>query len=160
MGHSLLAKIKINTGELILVDVEDYNKIIKYNWHLAHGYPRTSINNKKVMLHHLILKKKKGMEVDHINRNKLDNRKKNLRLVTHLENCQNRVQIKNGTIWREKGRNFWRASIITNKRSRHIGVFKTKKEAIIAYKKEKTKILENIFRLAMRKYKPLKSSKP
>ena len=77
------------------------------------------------------------MEIDHINRDKLDNRKENLRTVTHLENCQNREPIKDGTVWKEKGRNVWRTEIVVNGKRKHLGVFQTKEEAQAAYWEKK-----------------------
>ena len=41
-------------------------------------------------IHRWIMDAPKGLQVDHINRNRLDNRRSNLRLVTHKENCKNR----------------------------------------------------------------------
>lgn len=42
------------------------------------------------MIHRWIMDAPKGLQVDHVNKNRLDNRRSNLRLVTHKENCNNR----------------------------------------------------------------------
>lgn len=46
----------------------------------------------KTAMHRFLLGKKKGLEIDHINGNKLDNRRSNLRFVTHRENGKNWIQ--------------------------------------------------------------------
>lgn len=48
------------------------------------------INGKNDAIHRVIMGKKPGYEVDHINRDKLDNRRSNLRFVTHQQNLSNR----------------------------------------------------------------------
>lgn len=67
---------------------------------------------------------------DHINRNKLDNRKENLRIISHLENNLNtdRIQKGKGYCFR-KDRNKWMAYIGINYKLKTIGYFNTEKEA-------------------------------
>ena len=82
--------------------------------------------------------------IDHINRDRLDNRKNNLRIATHQQNTINRsVQSNNisnipGVSWR-KDRNKWRAYIAVNKKQISLGMFKTKEEAIKARKEGEIK---------------------
>ena len=47
----------------------------------------------KTALHRFLLGKKKGLEIDHVNGNKLDNRRNNLRFVKHHVNVQSWVQV-------------------------------------------------------------------
>jgi hypothetical protein len=127
--------VKTIEGTEIKMSKEDYPKVSEYKWHLEHGYPRASVSHtEKVMMHHLIVGKEKGMEVDHINRDKTDNRRENLRLVTHIENCQNREPIKGGTAYQPKGKNFWRTEIVVNGKRKNLGSFATKEEALMAYR--------------------------
>lgn len=76
------------------VDLEDWHRFRHLRFARASqlGYPATKINGKRVYLHGLVLPidKASGLECDHINRDPLDNRRSNLRAVTHLENCGNR----------------------------------------------------------------------
>lgn len=53
------------------------------------GYVMTAVDSKNTYLHHLVLKPKKGFHIDHINRDKLDNRSCNLRWVTPSVNTKN-----------------------------------------------------------------------
>ena len=77
------------------------------------------------------------MQLDHINRNVLDNRKSNLRLCTPSENNANRMMRigKEGFrgVRKQKGRNKWQASIQKNGKKIFIGSFSNKEEAAKAY---------------------------
>lgn len=68
--------------------------------------------------------------VDHINRVKSDNRLVNLRVVTQSENCQNRTA---KGITKPKQTKKWAASIMVNRKRKHIGYFDTPEQAHQAY---------------------------
>ena len=69
------------------VSTEDFEKVSKYTWYYSSRY----ITSKNMgMLHRYLLDAPKEMEVDHINLDKMDNRRGNLRIATHAENCRNR----------------------------------------------------------------------
>lgn len=83
----ILSKGKLFTVWVSLIDIE---KVKSYRWYLKDGYAVTSIGYKKIKMHHLLLGKPiRGKEIDHINRNRLDNRKSNLRFVSSSVNGQN-----------------------------------------------------------------------
>jgi len=95
----------------------------------------------RVSMHRQIMNPPEGMVVDHINNNGLDNRKANLRIVTHRQNCLNsRPKIKNttsrykGVCW-EKESKKWRALITHKGRRISIGRFKNEIDAAFAYDK-------------------------
>jgi len=76
-----------------IVDQEDYERVNKYKWHLSHEY---AISTNHGRLNRFVMNAKKGDPfIDHINGIKLDNRKINLRYVTHSQNSQNKNK-KNG----------------------------------------------------------------
>ena len=84
----------------VLIDDEDEPIFREYKWHINDsGYVvwRGKKDGKKqtIRLHRLIAKPAKGLVVDHINRNKLDNRRINLRCVTQAVNCGNRKEVEN-----------------------------------------------------------------
>ena len=75
-----------------IIDIEDVELCKKYKWHIKRDR-RTSyaISNgeSRVFLHRLVMNYSGNDDVDHINRNGLDNRKSNLRIVTRSANIMN-----------------------------------------------------------------------
>ncbi len=115
----------------ILLDNEDYSWAIKYKWHIRNGYAYRSIfKNNKVLnfsLHREIMKPLKNEIIDHINHNKLDDRKCNLRKCNSSENNRNRTSHKNTSsnykgvninVIKNKNKNYmyWSASIFNIKK--------------------------------------------
>ena len=98
----------IKAKEDILIDIEDVEKISKYRWWIDNsGYPRTKIHGQNIRMHVFITGKK---NLDHINRNKLDNRRSNLRECTNEQNMANRRKPINKTnkyigVYKDKRRN-------------------------------------------------------
>ena len=127
-----------NTNKIlanILLDKEDIPKVQKLHWRLNEkGYVIASTKkHKTIKLHNFILERdtsNQKITCDHINRNKLDNRKENLRIISHLENNLNtdRIQKGKGYCFR-KDRNKWMAYIGINYKLKTIGYFNTEKEA-------------------------------
>ena len=132
-------KFLINNKYEVLIDDEDKDRVMEYNWCLAgHGYVRcTSRKLNNIKLHRFIMNPPIGVEVDHINHDRLDNRKSELRLCTHQQNSFNERLSKNntsgfkGVSWR-KDTNNWVAYIHYNRRKLHLGNFKVKQEAVKA----------------------------
>lgn len=83
-------------GITVLIDAEDYEKVAARKWRLdGKGYIITDLydpetrKKKTLSLHVMLMGKRKGKVIDHINRNKFDNRKSNLRHVTNRVNWLN-----------------------------------------------------------------------
>lgn len=142
------AVISLRNGRNVKIDKEDLDRVSVYSWHQnkrsggVPGYIRSG--NNSVSLHQLILGKKEGYEVDHINRDVLDNRKANLRFVTHSENMRNaKTQSNNksgcrGVHW-HKGNKRWVALIGLNNKQIDLGSFVNKEDAIRARKEAENK---------------------
>lgn len=128
------------SNEKFLMDVEDALLFVGIPASVSsNGYLRITadkwLGNRYV--HRFILKAKKGESVDHINGNKLDNRKENLRICTHQQNmCNTKLSIKNktgikGVHWSEE-RQKWSAQITVNKKTIALGRFICFDEAVKA----------------------------
>ncbi len=143
--------IKLTQGQYTIVDDEDYEELSLFKWrtqrckrtgayYAIRSTSKTSIGGTKtVLMHRDIMTAPKGMLVDHIDHNTLDNRRCNLRVCTQSQNQMNRGRPSNntsglkGVSWR-KDRNKWRAQITVNKKSISLGHFINKKEASLAYR--------------------------
>lgn len=74
------------------IDKEDVCKIKPFKWYISRGYARAFIGGKnRIYMHKLLKQVSPNFFNDHINRNRLDNRKCNLREVSRLENNRNRT---------------------------------------------------------------------
>jgi hypothetical protein len=88
-------------------------------------------------LHRFVLDAPSGFDVDHINKDKLDNRRFNLRLASRSQNCANSgpragTSLYKGVRW-VKERSAWRASIGFNYHYRTLGDFGDEQSAALAY---------------------------
>jgi hypothetical protein len=129
-----------------MVNDEDYEESIRYKWRLSKGgYPITG-DTYLLSLHRLVAirfldvsKISKGVRViDHINGNKLDNQRNNLRIIANKENSQNRKMHKNNTtgfrgVVRRRDRGKFVSTIRIGNFIRTIGYFDTAEEAAIEY---------------------------
>jgi hypothetical protein len=88
-------KVELTKGAEAIIDIDDLEKVIEGNWwHLSKaGYAakHEMVDGKSTMIymHRLVIGAKKGEVVDHVNGDKLDNRRNNLRIVTQHQNCYN-----------------------------------------------------------------------
>jgi hypothetical protein len=131
-----MKQIELTQGKVTLIDDEDYEKVHQFKWSVdGGGY---AANRKHRALHRFIMNAPKGMEVDHIDGDLLNNQKSNLRLCTHAQNMMNqKLPITNtsgykGTCY-NKANKQWRAYISSGNKQIHIGYYKTKELAAIAY---------------------------
>jgi len=107
-----------------LIDIADVRKVAPHSWCTdGGGY----VNNYNLgTLHKFLLGRKEGVEIDHINRDKLDNRRANLRMVSKSINNSNRGT--GNAYKRPNGR--WSSSVSFKGKQKHLGTFDTKKEAM------------------------------
>lgn len=138
-----MREIKLtNSTRVALVDDEDYEKVLGYAWYLLNncGHLRAAVGTSKhqIYMQNLILPTKKGFEVDHKDRNGLNNQKENLRYATHSQNNMNKgLQFNNtsgfkGVSWNNRlGK--YHAYIHINRKRIHLGFFTNKIDAALAY---------------------------
>lgn len=158
-----MKKIKLTKGKYTIVDDEDFVWLNQWKWcindssyarrNIYLGGGRKNQKNRGLRMHRAILKrhgnKIKGMLVDHINRNRLDNRKKNLRLVDDTYNAINsKVRIDNtsgyrGIFW-DKSRKKWTAQISFRRKHFNLGRFIDINDAINARREAELKYFGKI----------------
>lgn len=117
-----------------LVDSEDTLMLRQHRWTINKcGYVVCTLH--KELMHRLVLKVNHGDITDHKNRNTTDNRKINLRIVTHQENMHNRQASSNSLI-PVKGvyldKNSWRSEITVNNKKKRLGSFDDIYDAVCA----------------------------
>lgn len=142
-----IAIIRVQQNDNIfytLVDDDDYYTLIKYIWMLdKSGYAYTNYT----LMHRMVMNctNLDGSVIDHINQNKLDNRKSNLRFSTASFNVRNRAKKENcsskykGVYWR-KNRNKWGAYITIDGIRKSLGCYDNEEDAAEAYRKEINKL--------------------
>lgn len=140
---------KRGAGLFALVDDADYEELSRYKWHLdTGGYARRTVYTPPRVdenMHRQIMKAPAHLQIDHINHNKLDNRRENLRIATHDQNNQNRQPGPNessrykGVGW-DKNRGLWHAKISVNRRTINLGRFTTQREAAQVYNEHAIKL--------------------
>jgi hypothetical protein len=90
--EQIIIKSKKHGNQIALVDDGDFYKVKPFKWRI-NWFPKANtfyaFTNTQISMHRFISHCPKGMVVDHINHNGLDNRKSNLRVVTYSENLRN-----------------------------------------------------------------------
>lgn len=113
------------------VDSKDYDEVAKHKWRLhPRGYAVTTVGT--ILMHRLIMKPIDGLYVDHINHDKLDNKRSNLRCVTQKVNMANR-RINENNKTGAKGVQFFRDKYRVYVGRAYVGVFTDIDEASSAY---------------------------
>jgi hypothetical protein len=97
MGTSVIPLTPFLHKKFTLIDNDDFNLVNCWRWRFDGEYASRRKNKKKIYLHRLINKTPEGKITDHINRNKLDNRKVNLKTVNKSGNQRNHKIFKTNT---------------------------------------------------------------
>ena len=129
--------LELKNGGRAKVSLADFEILNQFNWRTNHhGYASrrkgTSLKDERtILMHREILSAKLGQIVDHVNGDRLDNRRENLRFTTRSKNMMNRQKGVRGVHLRPDGK--WHARIGFNMKRLHLGVFKTRERAEAAY---------------------------
>ena len=142
---SIVKQIPLSQGQFALVDAENYDFLITKNWYAWDNrrggfYARHSIiGGEKIYMHRLIMDASKGIYIDHINGNGLDNRRCNLRICTNAENHRNSKKYSSGFYSKYKGvtwskrQKTWKAQIKADYKNKNLGCFDSEIKAALAY---------------------------
>lgn len=135
-----VCKIPLTNGGFALIDSEDYDKIKHLSWNKSSaGYVRNAVfKGQTNWLSKIIMGATTEQEVDHINHDKLDNRKENLRICTSSQNCMNRAAKISNTgvkgVCLDKNTGKFQVMIMHSGVSHYLGQYKTLEEATVVRK--------------------------
>jgi len=125
-----------------LVDDDTFDELNQYNWCFDGDYASRCIKEngkwRKLKMHRIIMNPENTMQIDHIDGDKLNNQKSNLRTCTNAENSRNK-KLRSDNKSGAKGVHFskrdkvFTAYITFNRKNIHLGTFKEKEFAIKAY---------------------------
>lgn len=144
-----MREISLANGKgVVKVDDEDFPVVSQIKWHrhprgYAYGWVSKDGTKRKELMHRVILGLSgRANQADHINHDKLDNRRENLRRCTNMQNHANkpkpRARVSNFIRYKGVRRSGtpserWCAAIRTNYKTIHLGSFGTQEEAALAY---------------------------
>ena len=148
-----MKEIPLTQGKIAVVDDEDYERLSQNKWHthgsgywFGVGRKNKSYGPDVILMHREVIgNPPPGMEIDHINGNPFDNRKENLRYVTHRQNMQNR-HCKKSSIFPgvSAHKNKWVSFIRINGKSKYLGIFRDEIKAFCAYKRAVERLGESV----------------
>lgn len=149
MSKYITLRGRYGEGKYAIVDDEDYYRFCSISWSVNNsGYVTGVIKvGKSSSLHSAILET--DSEIDHINGNKLDNRRCNLRVCTRSQNNMNKSKSKykyKGVFPNKKG-NRWRTQITLHRKTYCLGTFDNQEDAAEAYNKKALELFGEFARI-------------
>ena len=136
--------IPLSRGLCAIVDDEDFDALALHKWSVTgqakyafRNYRRHDGAKRALFMHRVILEAPHHLQVDHVNRDGLDNRRSNLRLATQAQNNWNAICRKHssrfkGVSWYKRDK-LWEAAIKIHDRRLFLGRFQDEIEAARAY---------------------------
>lgn len=144
--------LRVGASEF-LFDAEDLSLVESRSWYAdKDGYLVSCYyfdgRRRFVRFHRIVMDAKPGQVVDHINKNRADNRKCNLRCCKRSENDRNRSTYSTNTsgvtgVYFDRQRGKWAASISYNKKRMLIGRFATKEDAVLARLEKESELFKD-----------------
>ena len=144
--------VPVTNGPCALISPIDYPIVSNRNWYMRgrKKYPASGRGRTSVYLHQMIMGNMPGLVIDHINRDRYDSRRENLRFCTQRENSLNSDRIKNrektskytGVYKHKCGR--WRAQAWVGGTFKRLGLFKVEEDARDAYIKAISAALDGV----------------
>lgn len=137
-----MKQIPLGNGIYSLVDDEDYDFIMQRKWYFRNGYAargeyvEEKRNNRTVFMHREVMKS--ITSIDHIDGDKLNNQKSNLRVANKSQNAANMVKKQKctsrfkGVVWHKKAKK-WMSRIVVNYKGIYLGIYNSEIEAAEAY---------------------------
>jgi len=143
--------VVLNSNSTMLCDKEDWERFKGLKWNvggMGYASARDLERKKTVRFHRELMGRKEGLVIDHINRNKLDNRKCNLRFITQRANTINRDTQSNNKsgipgVSFHSGK--WQAAVWVKRKMIIVGRYDNKIDAINARKEAEKKYYDPLF---------------
>lgn len=156
-----MKKIQLTRGQIALVDDGDFEYLNQFKWcthqsreqpYAARHTPWCDGKRKYILMHREIMNPPINMQVDHKNRDTLDNRRGNLRICTNRENSMNSARYINNAcgfkgVILDKSCAKWRARITIGGKKIHLGMFGDLRKAALAYNNAAIKYFGKFARL-------------
>lgn len=134
-----MKKIRLTQNRFALVDDKDFEWLNQWKWCCSSGYAVRRVGDKHVKMHRIIVGLKPGnvLQTDHIDGNRLNNKRHNLRVCTHTQNNHNRQKIRGsscykGVHWCNRSKK-WVSRIRICKKLKLLGYFESETEAAKTY---------------------------
>lgn len=138
---TMVREIQLTQNRVALCSDEDHEMLSKYRFHFDGSYPRAYVKGsyktkqKQVRMHQLIMPCEPGFMIDHIDGNKLNNTRENLRIVDVYQNSQNSKKKRSakttseykGVSWHSE-RKKWRSEIAVDNQRAFIGLYDDEEE--------------------------------
>ncbi len=144
-----MKQIPLTQGYVALVDNEDNEELMRHKWCVQSGrggprairsiWDKETKTRRQIHMARQLMQPPPGMEVDHINHDTLDNRRRvNLRICSRQENLRNRRKFTGCSshfkgVCRTKRAKKWQASICIHGCLKHLGYFYSEVEAAHVY---------------------------
>ena len=146
-------------GSFFIIDADDFPAVSKYTWALGkRGYPvahtsrKSETGHKTFPLHRLLMAPADGYDVDYISGDKLDNRRRNVRVCSHQQNmCNQRLRSTNSTgyygVSKSKSSGKYEAYIHRDGKKKYLGTYMTAEEATAVRDVEARRLFGDFARL-------------
>jgi hypothetical protein len=153
--------IPLSQDKYTIVDTEDYDWLMQWKWYFGGkqyavrmqycGMLNGKSKLKMICMHRLILDTPSGMFTDHVNGNRLDNRRSNLRICTRQQNAYNQMTSKGSSIYKgvtwNKNAEKWQAQIRYANTNYYLGCFTDEVKAACAYNDAAVRLHRSFARL-------------
>jgi hypothetical protein len=138
LADGTVKRIPLTGGLFVYVDAADYEWLSPHTWSCHGGYAARHVKGKRIFMHREIMRPPKGMVVDHIDGNKLNNCRVNMRNCTPAENHRNRIKgigassrFRGVSLRKESGK--YRAETRFHGAPVYLGIYDNEVEAARAY---------------------------
>ena len=147
-----MKKLLLTQGKYAIVDDGDFEWLNQWKWcYLSVGYA-VRVEKKRMIYLHRVIMRNPTWKVDHINGNRLDNRRVNLRIVDNFQHARNKSMSKNNSsgykgVYFHKASGKFQAYIDPDRKRKCLGYFSNPKEAAKVYNEAAVKYFGEFARL-------------